>query len=196
MLRAITDLIHARLLGLPAANLFILGAGGASQMALVVKNSPANARDGRVGSISGLGRSPGGRHGNPLQYSCLENRRGQRSLAGYGAWGHKGWDTAEAAEHTGVGVLSLGGWARVGRSHFCGASGNVALLARTLPRLHCLSPASLGRGRRRRQGFFLLYQAEKPAFPSLAPCPQPTHPCGHLGSFLSRQSYLGIGCPQ
>ena len=37
----------------------------------VVKNPPANARD--VGSIPGLGRSPGGEHGNPLQYSCLEN---------------------------------------------------------------------------------------------------------------------------
>ena len=32
--------------------------------------------------IPGLGRSPGGRHGNPLQYSCLENSRGQRSLTG------------------------------------------------------------------------------------------------------------------
>ena len=39
-----------------------------------VKNLPANAEDTRdVGSIPGLGRSPGGGHGNPLQYSCLEN---------------------------------------------------------------------------------------------------------------------------
>ena len=36
-----------------------------------------------VGLISGLGKSPGGGHGNPLQYSCLENPHGQRSLAGY-----------------------------------------------------------------------------------------------------------------
>ena len=36
-----------------------------------VKKPPASARD--VGSIPGLGRSPGGGHGNPLQYSCLEN---------------------------------------------------------------------------------------------------------------------------
>ena len=35
------------------------------------------------GSTPGLGRSPGGGHGNPLQYSCLENPHGQRSLAGY-----------------------------------------------------------------------------------------------------------------
>ena len=46
----------------------------ASQVALVVKNPPANAREVRnVGSIHGSGRSPGIRHGNPLQYSCLEN---------------------------------------------------------------------------------------------------------------------------
>ena len=39
-----------------------------------VKNLPANLGDIRdIGSIPGLGRSPGGRHGNPLQYSCLEN---------------------------------------------------------------------------------------------------------------------------
>ena len=37
----------------------------------------------RLGSIPGWGRSPGGGHGNPLQYSCLENPLGQRSLAGY-----------------------------------------------------------------------------------------------------------------
>ena len=47
---------------------------GASQEALVVKNLPAIAGDIRdVGSIPGLGRSPGGGHGNPLLYSCLEN---------------------------------------------------------------------------------------------------------------------------
>ena len=43
-------------------------------MALLVKNLLANAGNGRdAGSISGLGRSPGGGHGNPLQYSCMEN---------------------------------------------------------------------------------------------------------------------------
>ena len=46
----------------------------ASQVVLVVKNPPANTGDLRdVGSISGLGRSLGGWHGNSLQYSCLEN---------------------------------------------------------------------------------------------------------------------------
>ena len=43
-------------------------------MALEVKNSPANAGDMRdVGLIPGSGRSPGGGHNNPLQYSCLEH---------------------------------------------------------------------------------------------------------------------------
>ena len=46
----------------------------AFQVALVVKNQPSNAGDIRdTGSIPGSGRSPGGGHGNPLQYSCLEN---------------------------------------------------------------------------------------------------------------------------
>ena len=45
----------------------MLGFAGVS----VVKNPPANA--GNVGSIPELGRSPGWRHGNPLQYSYLEN---------------------------------------------------------------------------------------------------------------------------
>ena len=46
----------------------------ASQVVLVVKNPPANTGDLRdVGLIPGSGRSPGGRHGNPLQYSCLGN---------------------------------------------------------------------------------------------------------------------------
>ena len=46
----------------------------ASQVALVVKKLLAIATDLRVsGSIPGSGRSPGGGHGNPLQYSCLEN---------------------------------------------------------------------------------------------------------------------------
>ena len=47
---------------------------GAFQVVLEVKNLPANAGDVRdSGAIPGLGRSPGGGHGNPLQYSCLVN---------------------------------------------------------------------------------------------------------------------------
>ena len=84
----------------------------ASQVVLVVKNPPAKARDlGDTDSIPGLGRSPGGGHGNPFQYSHLEKgtgthssiltwgrareptpvfspgeSHGQRSLAGYSPW--------------------------------------------------------------------------------------------------------------
>ena len=50
------------------------GEWGTSQVALVVENPPADAGDIRdVGLIPGSGRSPGGGHGNPLQYSFLEN---------------------------------------------------------------------------------------------------------------------------
>ena len=57
----------------------VLSTGGARG-----KGLPASAgvlRD--VGSVPELGRSPGGGHGSPLQYSSLENPHGQRSLAGY-----------------------------------------------------------------------------------------------------------------
>ena len=54
-------------------------------MSLVVKNPPANAGDvSNVGSTPVSGKSPAGGHGNPLQYSCLENPMDS------GAW----WDTA------------------------------------------------------------------------------------------------------
>ena len=63
----------------------------------VGKNPPANAGDLRdSGSIPGLGRSPGGGNGNPLQRLPGEPYR-QRSLAGYGPWGHTGLDTTEVA---------------------------------------------------------------------------------------------------
>ena len=51
-----------------------LTAKGASSVALVVTNPPANAGDGRdTGSVPDLGRSPGGGNGNPFHYCCLEN---------------------------------------------------------------------------------------------------------------------------
>ena len=62
----------------------------------MVKNLPPNAGDVRdAGLIPELGRSLGGGRSNPLQYSCLENPRGQRSLAGYSPWGHKESDRTE-----------------------------------------------------------------------------------------------------
>ena len=77
-------------------------------MAQVIKNLPADAGDKRDGgSIPGLGRSPGGGNGNPLQYSCLGNSMyggvsratvhgvAQRSLAGYSPRGRKKLDMTE-----------------------------------------------------------------------------------------------------
>ena len=62
----------------------------------MVKNPPANSGDKRdVDLIPGVGRSPGRRNVNSLQYSCLENPYGQRSLAGYSSQGHKESDTTD-----------------------------------------------------------------------------------------------------
>ena len=64
-------------------------------MSLVVENllaSAGNIRD--MGSIPGSGRSPGGRHGNPLVFLPGEFH-GQRSLVGNGPWGCKESDTTE-----------------------------------------------------------------------------------------------------
>ena len=57
------------------------------------KESACNTGD--LGSIPGSGRSPGGRYGNWLQYSCLENPHGQRSLVGYSPGSRKESDTTE-----------------------------------------------------------------------------------------------------
>ena len=70
--------------------------GISDQVALVVKSLPTNERTTEdTGLIPGLGRSPGGGHGNPLQYSCLENSHGQKSLVGYSPWGCKKSDPTE-----------------------------------------------------------------------------------------------------
>ena len=75
----------------------------------MVKNPPANAGNIRdAGSIPGLGRSPGGGHGNPFQNSCLENPHGQRSLAGYSPWGGRESDMTERLSPL---VITLGKYA-------------------------------------------------------------------------------------
>ena len=70
-------------------SMMVLGFPGGSD----VKESTRNVGD--LGSIPGLGRSPGRGHGNPLQYSCLENLHGQRKLVGYSPRIHKESDTTE-----------------------------------------------------------------------------------------------------
>ena len=62
---------------------------------------------GDLGSIPGLGRYPGEGKGNPLQYSCLENHHGQRSLTGCSPWGCKELNRTEqlsTAQH----IVALG----------------------------------------------------------------------------------------
>ena len=69
-------------------------------------NSTASAYNtGDLGSIPGLGRSPGEGNGNPLQYSCLEKSHGQRSLVDYSPWGHKESDTTERLHFTSLDIL-------------------------------------------------------------------------------------------
>ena len=69
----------------------------ASQVALVVKNLPTNAGDVRVmGPIPGLGRSPGGGHGNPLPVFLPGESHGHRSLVGHSPQGCKESDMTEA----------------------------------------------------------------------------------------------------
>ena len=60
---------------------------------LLAQTSTCNARD--LGLIPGLGRSPGGGHGDPLQYPSLENPQAQRSLAGYSPCGREDWNMTE-----------------------------------------------------------------------------------------------------
>ena len=71
--------------------------GRASQAVLLIKNLPANAGDIRdAGLIPGLGRSPGGGNGNPLQYSCLENPMDRGAWRATVPQGRKGSDVTEA----------------------------------------------------------------------------------------------------
>ena len=65
----------------------------ASHVAQMVKNPPANAED--LSSIPGSGRSPGRGHGNPLQYSCLENPMDRTAWQAYIPWGYKESNTTE-----------------------------------------------------------------------------------------------------
>ena len=85
------------------------------------KESACNAGD--LGSIPGLGRSPGRGHGNPLQYPCLENPHGQRRLVSCSLWGCKESDMTEQlsmGQH--INIYSTWTWASL-----------VAQLVRNLP---------------------------------------------------------------
>ena len=94
--------------------------GGASRVALVVKNLPANAGDIRdMSSIPGLGRIPGGGHGNPLQCSCwrIPVDRGTWCAIVHGV--AKSQTRLSDAAHTGA-CLGLPWWLR-GKESTCSA---------------------------------------------------------------------------
>ena len=76
----------------------------------VVKNPPANAGDIKgMGSIPGSGRYPGGGHGNPLQFSCLENPMDRKPGGLQSLWSH----TTEVTEHTHRSLYLDGGSVRL-----------------------------------------------------------------------------------
>ena len=82
--------LHRHLLVIISPNLFgPMGFPGSSD------GTEFSCNVGDLGLIPELVRSPGGGHGNPLQYSCLENPHGQRSLEGYSPWGYKESDMTE-----------------------------------------------------------------------------------------------------
>ena len=74
-------------------------------MALVARSLPPNAGDiGDVGSIPGSGRPPGGGHGNPLQYSCLENSMNRGALWATVHGVAKSWTQLSTHTHTAVDI--------------------------------------------------------------------------------------------
>ena len=90
----------------------VLGFRG-SQVVLVVKNPPANAGDRRdTGSIPGSGRSPGGGHGNPLQYSCLENSRNREAWQALVHGVTQSWTQLKWFKHVCRKMKILVGWKR------------------------------------------------------------------------------------
>ena len=75
---------------------------------------------GDLGSVPGLGRFPGGGHGNPLQYSCLENPHEQGGLVGHSPWGLRVMESqtqlSGTAQDTGWGSV----WSKVHRKLVAG----------------------------------------------------------------------------
>ena len=70
-----------------------------SESALHISGKEHACNAGDTGLIPGLGRSPGGRHGNPLQYSCWENPMERGACQAMGPWDHKESDMTEVTEH-------------------------------------------------------------------------------------------------
>ena len=78
-----------KILNIDLTRILMIGFSGGSD------GKESACSEGDLGSMPGLGRFPGGGHVNLLQYSCLEDPHGQRSLVGYSSWGRKESDTTE-----------------------------------------------------------------------------------------------------
>ena len=78
-------------------------------MAQRVKNAPAVLETEGMSLIPGSGRSPGGGHGTPLQYSCLENPMDRGAWRASALWGHKESDTTETANTSTLSTFSVPG---------------------------------------------------------------------------------------
>ena len=122
-----------------------------------VKQPTCNAGD--VSLIPGSGRSPGGRHGNSLQYSCLEESHGQRSLVGYSPWGCKESDTTNNNKCLGRGPQSWDGRAS-------GALGGTAARGR-----HCGDAETDRPGQRSPALHTQLWLPGSPVLPPPSGCP-------------------------
>ena len=95
------------------------------------KELPANAGDKRdLGSVSGLGRSPGEGNGNPLQYSCLKNPVDRGTWLGYSPWCRKESDTTERLSTTRVLEESGSPFYRMSGSRSTALSKNLFLAVR------------------------------------------------------------------
>ena len=97
---------------------------------LVCKESSCKAEEaGDACSIPGLGRSPGGRHGNPLQHSFLKN--GQRKLAGYSPWGSQKvghyWGNWASTTQAKLPLHRWGNWGTDRSRDFLGQPGRQAM---------------------------------------------------------------------
>ena len=95
----------------------------------VLKDPPVNAKD--VGLIPGSGKSPGRGNGNPLQYSCLENPHGQKSLVGLQPMGSQSGTWLVTKQQ---GIYSFSGYGQ----QAAGPSSH-ALLSSQAPFSHCTS---------------------------------------------------------
>ena len=127
----------------------------------MVKNPPGSAGHVRdEGLIPGSGRSPGGEHGNLLQYSCLENPTDRGAWGATVQGGHKSKDTTEVTEHAHTGLRQHRGSPQQLCLQREGATLAVRVPSERLPEVH---PGSVMLQPQRGQGLLGLLWAQGPA---------------------------------